>query len=105
MFNCKIKKEKQKKINELDIVVTIRLNQLQYLEKGKLPNELSDALVFDSRNLDRLQGRIKELQSEKVSEKKLYKYFLNFSINHLNCLYEDEFSLSLSGTLRITIKS
>jgi hypothetical protein len=66
-------KEKQKKINNLDIVVTMNFNQLQYLEKGYLQSDLSDALVFDSKNLDRLQERIKELQSEKVNEKKSFK--------------------------------
>lgn len=66
-------KEKQKKINDLDIVVTMRLNQLQYLEDGRLPNDLSQALAFDSQNLGSLQVRIKELQTEKAQEKKMFK--------------------------------
>lgn len=66
-------KEKQKKINNLDIVVTLRLNQIQFLEKGKLPADLSKALAFDSKDLDRLENRIKELQIEKHTEKKLFK--------------------------------
>ena len=68
-----IKKEKQKKINNLDIIVTLRFDQIQFIEKGYLPNDLSDALVFDSKNLVRLQERIKELQAEKVNEKKRFK--------------------------------
>ncbi len=51
----------------------MNFNQLQYLEKGYLQADLSEALVFDSKNLDRLQERIKELQSEKVNEKKSFK--------------------------------
>lgn len=66
-------KEKQKKINDLDIVVIMRLSQLQFLNNGHLPNDLSSALVIDSNKLDRLQNRIKELQVEKASEKKLFK--------------------------------
>jgi hypothetical protein len=66
-------KEKQKKINNLDIVVTMRLNQLQYLSKGRLPADLAESLAFDSKNLDRLQSRIKELQEEKFKEKELFK--------------------------------
>ncbi len=65
--------EKQKKINDLDIVVTMRLQQLQFLESKKLRNNLTDALAFDSKNLVRLQNRIKELQIEKSAEKKSFK--------------------------------
>ena len=65
--------EKQKKINDLDIVVTMRLQQLQFLESKKLRNNLTDALAFDSKNLVRLQNRIKELQVEKSAEKKSFK--------------------------------
>jgi hypothetical protein len=57
----------------LDIVVTLQLDQIQFMEKGYLPNDLGDTLVFDSKNLDRLQERIKELQGEKVNEKKRFK--------------------------------
>ncbi|CAF0711556.1 unnamed protein product [Brachionus calyciflorus] len=66
-------KEKQKKINSLDIVVTLRLSQIQFLNKGRLPADLSEALAFDAKNLDRLQSRIKELEVEKAAEKKLFK--------------------------------
>lgn len=69
-------KEKQKKINNLDIVVTMRLSQVQFLDKGRLPSDLSEALAFDSNNLDRLQSRIKELQVEKASEKKLFRFYI-----------------------------
>ncbi len=57
----------------MDIVVTLQLDQIQFMEKGYLPNDLGDTLVFDSKNLDRLQERIKELQGEKVNEKKRFK--------------------------------
>ena len=51
----------------------MRFDQIQLMEKGYLPTDLTDALVFDSRNLDRLQERIKELQAEKINEKKRFK--------------------------------
>lgn len=66
-------KEKQKKINDLDIVVILRMAQIQFLNKGRFPSDLSQSLAFDSQNLDRLQTRIKELEAEKASEKKLFK--------------------------------
>ena len=52
-------REKQKKINNLDIVVMLRLNQIDYLKDGRLPSDLSASLAFDSRDLERLQRRIK----------------------------------------------
>ena len=76
-FLIYFQKEKQKKLNDLDIVVTLNFNQLQLTEKGYLPSDLSEALVFDSRNLERLQSRIKELQTEKLTEKKTFKYIYN----------------------------
>ena len=57
----------------MDIVVTLNFDQIQYVEKGFLPADLKDALVFDFRNLERLQNRIKELQVEKHTEKKRFK--------------------------------
>ncbi len=54
-------------------MVTLRLNQLQYLKNGVLPADLSETLAFDAHNLDRLQSRIRELQDEKFAEKKLFK--------------------------------
>lgn len=66
-------REKQKKINNLDIVVTLRLSQIEFLKDGVLPADLSAALAFDSKDLDRLHRRIKELQIEKATEKKLFK--------------------------------
>lgn len=67
-------REKQKKINNLDIVVTLRLNQIEFLKDGRLPADLSASLAFDSRDLERLHNRIKELQVEKATEKKLFRY-------------------------------
>jgi hypothetical protein len=52
----------------------MRLNQIQFLDKGKLPADLSNALTFDSHNLDKLQVRIKDLQHEKAHEKKLFRF-------------------------------
>jgi hypothetical protein len=52
----------------------MRLNQIQFLDKGKLPADLSSSLAFNSDNLDKLQVRIKDLQHEKAHEKKLFRF-------------------------------
>ncbi|XP_048773099.2 cilia- and flagella-associated protein 44-like isoform X2 [Ostrea edulis] len=65
--------EKQGKLNELDVVVTLKLHQIQYMINGVLPQDLSQTLVFESHGVSRLQHRIKELEHEKHSQKKHMK--------------------------------
>lgn len=62
--------QKQQKLNELDVIVPLRLHQLQYLENNALPADLSSALVFVEDGLRVLKGRIKELHEEKIDIKK-----------------------------------
>ena len=64
----------------------MRLNQLQFLGDGRLPADLSEALVFDSKNLEKLQERIKELKQEKEAEKKLFKWVELFLFGFLHYL-------------------
>ncbi|KAL4229263.1 hypothetical protein ACF0H5_012303 [Mactra antiquata] len=65
--------EKQQKLNELDVVVSLKLHQIQYMINGILPQDLSQTLVFESNGVTRLQMRIKELEQEKYSQKKYMK--------------------------------
>jgi hypothetical protein len=65
--------EKQQKLNELDMVTTLHLHQIQYIINGMLPSDLSQTLVFDSPGVVRLQHRIKELEHEKTMQKKHMK--------------------------------
>jgi len=60
-------KEKQGKLNEIDVVVTLSMHQMEYLVDGKLPYDLSQALVFSNTELEKLKSRIKELDQEKVA--------------------------------------
>ena len=73
MKNCCVyffQLEKQRKINELDVVVTLKLNQIQHTVNGELPNDLSQCLVFEAGGVVRLTHRIKELEHEKHMQKK-----------------------------------
>ncbi|KAJ3223187.1 Cilia- and flagella-associated protein 44 [Clydaea vesicula] len=65
--------QKQKKLNELDVVVPLRLHQLYFLEKNALPADLSSALIFVEDGLRKLKNRIKELHQEKSDIKKNHK--------------------------------
>ena len=60
-------------MNELDVVVTLKLHQIQYMINGILPQDLSQTLVFESNGVARLQQRIKELEHEKQLQKKQMK--------------------------------
>uniref|UniRef100_A0A7N6BMS0 Cilia- and flagella-associated protein 44 n=1 Tax=Anabas testudineus TaxID=64144 RepID=A0A7N6BMS0_ANATE len=67
-----VNKEKQQKMNELYVVVPLRLHQIEYVTSGSVPSDLSPALVLDRTELSRLQERIKELQVEKGQQRELY---------------------------------
>ncbi|XP_055369540.1 cilia- and flagella-associated protein 44 isoform X2 [Betta splendens] len=66
-----VNKEKQQKMNELHIVVPLRLSQIEFVTNGSLPSDLSQALVVDRMELSRLQERIKQLQVEKGQQREL----------------------------------
>ena len=50
-------KEKQGKLNEIDVVVTLSMHQIEYLIDQKLPYDLSQALVFSNTELEKLKVR------------------------------------------------
>jgi chromosome segregation ATPase len=53
--------------------VPLRLNQIQYLQENKIPEDLSPTLVFYNGGLAQLRRRIKELQQEKLDIKKQHR--------------------------------
>nr|XP_033799273.1 cilia- and flagella-associated protein 44 isoform X2 [Geotrypetes seraphini] len=66
-------REKQQRLNELYVVVPLKLHQVEYVINGEIPTDFSQALVFTNHALHSLQYRIKELQLEKVEQRELYK--------------------------------
>nr|XP_024659041.1 cilia- and flagella-associated protein 44 isoform X2 [Maylandia zebra] len=68
-----INREKLQKISELDVVVPLRLHQIEYVVNGSVPSDLNEALVLDKSELDRLKGRIQQLQGEKLHQKDLHR--------------------------------
>ncbi|XP_071842731.1 cilia- and flagella-associated protein 44-like isoform X2 [Apostichopus japonicus] len=65
--------EKQQKLNELDVVVTLRFHQIEYMVNGTLPQDLSPCLVFTTQSIRNLKKRILELEEEKTAQKQHYK--------------------------------
>nr|XP_056714145.1 cilia- and flagella-associated protein 44 [Euleptes europaea] len=66
-------REKQQRLNELHVVVPLKLHQVEYIVNGEIPADLSQALVFTNESLVNLQQRITTLQLEKIEQKELYK--------------------------------
>ncbi|KAM3837851.1 cilia- and flagella-associated protein 44 [Vipera latastei] len=66
-------REKQQRLNELHVVVPLKLHQVEYISNGEIPSDLSQSLVFTNLSLVTLQQRIMTLQEEKLEQRSLYK--------------------------------
>ncbi|XP_055500679.1 cilia- and flagella-associated protein 44-like [Leucoraja erinacea] len=68
-----LQRQKQQKLNELFVVVPLKLHQIEYIVNGDMPSDLVSGLVFTNLALTSLQRRIKELHVEKTDQRELYK--------------------------------
>lgn len=85
--------QKQQKLNELDVVVPLRLHQIQFLERNALPTNLAPALVFVNEGLVKLRSRIKELQQEKADIRKQHKELKKMHVNLIKSRKEKQFKV------------
>ncbi|NWS85973.1 CFA44 protein, partial [Toxostoma redivivum] len=65
--------EKLHRLNELYVVVPLRLHQVQCLVDGKMPHDFSQTLVFTNQSLQYLQKRIVDLRNEKIMQREVHK--------------------------------
>ncbi|NXU15545.1 CFA44 protein, partial [Pardalotus punctatus] len=65
--------EKLQTLNELDVVVPLRVHQVLCLVDGEMPRDFSQALVFTNRNLEYLKKRIVDLRNEKIMQRETHK--------------------------------
>ncbi|KAI8619969.1 hypothetical protein BC830DRAFT_1059801, partial [Chytriomyces sp. MP71] len=86
--------QKQRKLNELDVVVPLRLHQIQYLEDNVLPQDLSQALIFVNSGLHKLKNRIKELQQEKLDIRKNHKELKKMHVSLIKSRKEKQLKLT-----------
>ncbi|KAG8509536.1 Cilia- and flagella-associated protein 44 [Galemys pyrenaicus] len=68
-------REKQQRLNELLVVIPLKLHQIEYVIFGEIPNDLSGTLVFSNHSLSLLQERIIYLQEENAKQRKLNKEY------------------------------
>ncbi|EFB27680.1 hypothetical protein PANDA_005567, partial [Ailuropoda melanoleuca] len=66
-------REKQQRLNELLVVIPLKLHQVEHVVFGEIPNDLSGTLVFSNHSLGRLQERIVQLHEENSKQQKLNK--------------------------------
>ena len=95
--------EKQRALNLIEVAIPLKINQMKYLATtapaasssdgggvvasgaGKLPKDISQALIFTSTGLRKLQHRILELSSEKSN---LHRQFRELKKQHKSLLKE-----------------
>ncbi|NXQ50810.1 CFA44 protein, partial [Catharus fuscescens] len=65
--------EKLHRLNELYVVVPLRLHQVQCLVDGEMPRDFSRTLVFTNQSLQYLQKRIVDLRNEKIMQREIHK--------------------------------
>ncbi|KAK7098838.1 cilia- and flagella-associated protein 44-like isoform X1 [Littorina saxatilis] len=63
--------EKQKRVNNLDVLCTIQLHQIQCVRRYGEFKSITDELLIDETEVIRLQKRISELKVEKNEQKKM----------------------------------
>ncbi|XP_066555153.1 cilia- and flagella-associated protein 44 [Amia ocellicauda] len=65
-----LQREKQQKLNELDVMLTLQLHQMEFVNYRSM---LTQALVLDKSALEALERRIQELQQENRQQSELYR--------------------------------
>lgn len=58
--------EKQRQLNELETIVTLRLGQINYFFDQCLPADISNGLVFLRKNILALFNHIQKMEQEKT---------------------------------------
>ncbi|XP_051813632.1 cilia- and flagella-associated protein 44-like isoform X5 [Acanthochromis polyacanthus] len=66
-----ISREIQEEMNTLDVVVPLRLTQIQFTTHDLVQSDLSEALVLDSMQMNKLQEHIKQLEVDKKQQNDL----------------------------------
>ncbi|NXO40764.1 CFA44 protein, partial [Locustella ochotensis] len=65
--------EKLHRLNELYVVVPLRLHQVQCLVDGEMPRDFSQTLVFTNHSLHYLRKRIVDQRNEKIMQREIHK--------------------------------
>ncbi|XP_061656412.1 cilia- and flagella-associated protein 44-like [Syngnathoides biaculeatus] len=68
----RVNREKQQMMNQLDVVVPLRVHQIGFDIAVQTPPDLGSALLLKKTELQRLQERVKQLEVEKKQQTEIY---------------------------------
>lgn len=69
--------KKQKKLNEIDVTIVLKLHQLQHMSDSEHMTEIQNCVLFNKKELSNLYSRIGELQEETYNLEEKRKYEKN----------------------------
>ncbi|XP_011859838.1 PREDICTED: uncharacterized protein LOC105557260 isoform X2 [Vollenhovia emeryi] len=96
--------KKQRKLNDVDVTVLIKLHQLQYFQESHIPSKVHDCVMFDKKKLSKLYARIQELHEEtlelhaKHKHARMHLQRIKFDCKHMrvnNKNLKDEIKLKI----------
>lgn len=64
-----MQQEKQRKLNDIDMTVILKLHQLQNFKDENTMEKISNCVVFDNSKLTSLYARVGELKEETDEQK------------------------------------
>lgn len=68
-----LRQKKQKMLNEVDTVVCLKMDQMQYFKTQKEFEDISNTLLFNNQNLIRLYSRVGRLALETIEAKRKHR--------------------------------
>ncbi|XP_018302310.1 uncharacterized protein [Mycetomoellerius zeteki] len=96
--------EKQRKLNNVQVTVLMKLHQLQYFGESQIPFKVHDCVVFDKKKLSKLYARIQQLYEEtlelhvKHKDARTHLHRIKLDYNHMrvnNKKLQDEIKLKI----------
>ncbi|KAI4492234.1 hypothetical protein M0802_009924 [Mischocyttarus mexicanus] len=81
--------EKQKKLNDIDVTIVLKLNQLQHFINSYNVSSIRESIIFDKTILSHLHDRVGELQQEtfdlyaKQKTNKVHLYRMKIDCKHM----------------------
>ena len=66
--------DKQKKLNEVNVTVILKLHQLQHILDSESTENIQNCIVFNKKELTNLYARVGELQDETHNLEETRKY-------------------------------
>uniref|UniRef100_A0A1A9WKF9 Uncharacterized protein n=1 Tax=Glossina brevipalpis TaxID=37001 RepID=A0A1A9WKF9_9MUSC len=67
------RRKRQQELNKIFVSILLQMHQIQHFREGEDFRDLSKAVLFDSKRLMDLKGRVGKLKSEEIETKRLHR--------------------------------